>query len=587
MARIILDGIGWTYMSLFIVWNLAFAASMNYLWTHRQLPSLRMRRVPLLLAGLTSLHIYGAVSMLSYSIGPYVPCAANFWVMSIYLPFGIALFHASNSQFLYLASRQKHFARSGSLTSIDEETAEAIASSPWRRVFAGLGRADNIDRTLVSIGLGMIVQLLLTVFVFFGSRKFHPGYGIFDYTIEGTGMQAAMECSKGWEWWLSIIWQLFWAWIYAPYMLWKSRGIRDVHGWRLQTVCCCFAGLPASPLWLVGLYAPQFAPINAIFPPPVWYSVCIFSMELCAIGFPIAGVVRSTRLREETLEAIAKWEARQTISDLNSEDTSIKSPSAYSSTTTLKSGNDITMHHKSSFESQKNAMLTMSALENALRTNPVPLLEFAALKDFSGENVSFLTYIVDWRRSWLSPKISVAQHRRAQFISAVHIYTQFISLDLSEFPVNLSSTEAKRLHQVFQEAAVLLHRSRQGSITSFTSDSATPFDNVPPEETRESSINPELMPKTKSAISLDALGRANLRAVSRMREQRMDNVLAEFVIPTAFDELIMDAAERAIKYLVLTNTWPKFVHAGCENRRTDRDSDVETSGGWMRQVLCF
>ena len=83
---------------------------------------------------------------------------------------------------------------------------------------------------------------MLTFFVFFGSEKFHPGYGIFNYTVEGTGADVRANCAKGWEWWLSIVWQLFWAWIYAPYILWKSRGIRDVHGWRIQTICCCLVG---------------------------------------------------------------------------------------------------------------------------------------------------------------------------------------------------------------------------------------------------------------------------------------------------------------------------------------------------------
>lgn len=84
--------------------------------------------------------------------------------------------------------------------------------------------------------------MALTLFVYFGSEKFHPGYGLFNYTVQGTGMEVRRDCSKGWEWWLSIVWQLFWSWIYAPYILWKSRGIRDVHGWRIQTIGVCIAG---------------------------------------------------------------------------------------------------------------------------------------------------------------------------------------------------------------------------------------------------------------------------------------------------------------------------------------------------------
>src|SRR5690348_671733 len=44
-----------------------------------------------------------------------------------------------------------------------------------------------------------------------------------------------------------------------------------------------YDSLPASPLWLTGMYAPQFAPLNKYLPPPTWFSVCIFFMEVFAI----------------------------------------------------------------------------------------------------------------------------------------------------------------------------------------------------------------------------------------------------------------------------------------------------------------
>ena len=102
---------------------------------------------------------------------------------------------------------------------------------------------------------------MLTFFVYFGSEMFHPSYGIFNVKVPGTEQQRQQLCVEGWEWsvilpqlpvtlrrclhrhrWLSIVWQFFWAWIYAPYMLWKTRNIHDTHGWRVQTICCCIAG---------------------------------------------------------------------------------------------------------------------------------------------------------------------------------------------------------------------------------------------------------------------------------------------------------------------------------------------------------
>ncbi|KAF2025897.1 hypothetical protein EK21DRAFT_103602 [Setomelanomma holmii] len=592
MAQLVLDGVGWTYMVIFIVWNLVLAAGMTFLWTSRQLPSLRMRRIPLVLAGVFSLHVYAALCIIAYPVGQFFSCTVEFWVMSLWLPIGIALFHAANSQFLHLASRQKQFAHMSSLKdhkSIDEEKAEAIANSRWRRIFAGVERADNIDRTLVFIGLGMIVELVLTIFVFFSSKKFHPGYGLFDYTVKGTGMEVRKNCSKGWEWWLSIVWQFFWAWIYAPYLLWKSRGVRDVHGWRTQTICCCLAGLPASPLWLAGMYAPPFAPINKHLPPSAWFSVCIFFMEVFMIGFPILDVIRGNNLRQETLEAIANWEKRLAANGLDGGDGSLKSPSGYSYATTLKSTGNYTVNSKTSFESNKSDMLTMTALENALRTNAIPLLQFAALKDFSGENVSFLTHVADWRRYWFSPKASTAEHRHKQFVAAVRIYAHFISLEFSEFPINISSKEMKRLHNVFESAAVLLNRSKRGSVASAASNDATPFDNVKPDDVPDSPLDCQKSfnstTELKASVNLDALGRANLRAVSCMREL-YDDVLADIEIPEAFNEMVFDPAEREIKYLVLTNTWPKFVNVGRANSQMSRDIDEERGNLWMKKILC-
>jgi hypothetical protein len=71
--------------------------------------------------------------------------------------------------------------------------------------------------------------------------------------------------------WPSIVWQLVWAWVIAPVILWKSRNIRDTQGWRVQTIACCLANLHAAPMWLIALYLPAMAPVNNVFVPPQWY----------------------------------------------------------------------------------------------------------------------------------------------------------------------------------------------------------------------------------------------------------------------------------------------------------------------------
>jgi hypothetical protein len=63
---------------------------------------------------------------------------------------------------MYLASRQKSFARMSSLRDhkpIDEKTAQEIGNNRWKRIVHGVERADNIQRTLLCIGVGMAVQV--------------------------------------------------------------------------------------------------------------------------------------------------------------------------------------------------------------------------------------------------------------------------------------------------------------------------------------------------------------------------------------------------------------------------------------------
>ncbi|KAK5003458.1 hypothetical protein LTR28_010156 [Elasticomyces elasticus] len=59
--------------------------------------------------------------------------------------------------------------------------------------------------------------------------------------------------------------------------------------------------------------------------------------------------------------------------------------------------------------------------------------------------------------------------------------------------------------------------------------------------------------------------------VSFTTEQDLDAsplVSEPVAIPAAFDEHIFDKAEQSVKYMVLTNTWPKFVDSRRESEST-------------------
>lgn len=392
--------------------------------------------------------------------------------------------------------------------------------------------------------------------------------------------------------WLSIVWQFFWSWIYAPYILWKSRNIKDTHGWRIQTILCCVAGLPASPLWLCALYMPQFGPINGFFIPPQWYaarvsgnttcshrcrfSVSIFFIQSFAIFIPCYQVFKQHNLRQETLQAIATWEHKNGVLDLDSIDsgsTKVQSPTELSFKTLnasekglvrIKSfGNTIS---DSSINSRKSHMYTMVALDHALKWNAAPLQKFAALKDFSGENVSFLTHLATWKKTWAqlerekhnfrlpSEQTSDREERlRGQFNRAMRLYAAFISGRHAEFPINISSKTLRALDDMFADATDTLFgdEARQDF-----GNAATPFD-MPDTTSPRSEYFADIEKEAAAAA-----------AASRQGSSASDATFASSsvwywgAIPETFAANIFDDAEHEIKYLVLTNTWPKFVNAG-------------------------
>jgi hypothetical protein len=71
-----------------------------------------------------------------------------------------------------------------------------------------------------------------------------------------------------------------------------------------------------------------------------------------------------------------------------------------------------------------------------------------------------------------------------------------------------------------------------------------------------------------------------------MRDVHMSEVATDIEIPETFSEMVFDAAESEIKYLILTNTWPKLVNAGRANSLIDRDSDQEKGNLWVQKILC-
>lgn len=289
-------------------------------------------------------------------------------------------------------------------------------------------------------------------------------------------------------------------------------------------------------------------------------------MQSCVIFVPFFQIFRHRRLEAETREIIAQWEQKQKLQG------SILSASQKTSTRSRFS----TKSTASTSSSRHGEMYTMSTLEKTLQLNPKPLLMFSALRDFSGENISFLVHIRKWKANWNSNQSKnknrnheLAESRdqallRQQFKQAVGIYASFVSLKYSDFPINISSAHLRDLEGTFEQYAALV-------CAKPVSNAATPFEmfwSSTVSEDPESQTGKDHLSIVSTVIG-DG-GKEDVTAVAdpvrQLQELNMTNfgerLPSSIAIPDSFGPDIFDRAELSIKELVLTNTWAKFVKEG-------------------------
>lgn len=283
-------------------------------------------------------------------------------------------------------------------------------------------------------------------------------------------------------------------------------------------------------------------------------------MQASVIFVPFFQIFKHRRLATETRDIIAEWEEKQKFGSMT--------------TASTKKGHQSV---KSTVSTRQGVMYTMSALERALKLDPTGLLMFSALRDFSGENISFLIHVRDWKANWApkSPQPGLLRKQaptktqdpalvRRQFRQAVGIYASFVSLKYSEFPINISSAHLRDLQATFEQYAALV-------CAAPSSNAATPFDNY-----WSSTVSEDLESqngKSPLSVASTVVGEAGKEDPKRdatqsiqMQQYKMTNfgerLPADIGIPDSFDETIFDKAELSIKELVLTNTWAKYVKAG-------------------------
>jgi hypothetical protein len=212
--------------------------------------------------------------------------------------------------------------------------------------------------------------------------------------------------------------------------------------------------------------------------------------------------------------------------------------------------------------------MTISALDNAIATNPLPLLQFAATKDFTAENILFLIQVRDWKISCNASRPPTPHSRALLFNKAVEIYAQSVNEKFATFPINIEGGIRSRLDAIFEPAVKRLKESN--------GEMSDPYNEITPFAGGEGEM--PLSPMTpgspgsplKSNWPLPSTPKSEFsHAVTEDEEEDGKKVND---IPGEFDEKVFDAAEKSIKYLVVTNTWRKMISEMKESPRTSHES---------------
>lgn len=204
----------------------------------------------------------------------------------------------------------------------------------------------------------------------------------------------------------------------------------------------------------------------------------------------------------------------------------------------------------------------MESLRKTLSINPVPLLDFAATKDFTAENILFLVQVRRWRQAWATAskgQSEVTESSRAGlFDMAAEMYQTLISERTADFPINIESKIKLRLDSIFETTTP---NSPSISATSF--DDA--LDDGVPRVQRMALRHLESSDSEKTLWNKTA----TVTILAPLSDEK-PLVKTTTPIKDGFDEHVFDDAERSIEYLVLTNTWQKFVKEG-NARRIDAE----------------
>lgn len=257
---------------------------------------------------------------------------------------------------------------------------------------------------------------------------------------------------------------------------------------------------------------PEIEKIRSYFAPAGWFIPSLIVCQQVLILIPLADAFKSRPRQRPVSTATETASLTSTISH-----------------TSEKSAQELMRELK--------PKASMQALELSIEQNIEPLIVWAATKEFTAENTIFLREVRNWRKKWSSLKTVSTAQRRQMFNEASLIYFTLVNPFTAETPINIEYKIFKVLQNLFASVEYDPYMPRSKT----------------PEDMRSPVIRENVICPWEETLSRPASIQSDITTSSTSSTSS--------IIPSDFTEDIFDAAYESIKYLVFTNTWPRYVDA--------------------------
>ena len=181
---------------------------------------------------------------------------------------------------------------------------------------------------------------------------------------------------------------------------------------------------------------------------------------------------------------------------------------------------------------------SMQALEFSIEHSIEPLIEWAASREFTAENTIFLREVRNFKKKWSMLTTVTTSQRRQMFNEASLIFFTLINPGTAETPINIE-------YKIF--------KTLQATFSGMEFDPYMPSRSQTPDEIVSPTVKENVVCPWEDTLSRPASIASDISSATSSSTRS--------IVPSEFTEDVFDCAFDSIKYLVFTNTWPRYVEA--------------------------